>query len=138
VKFWHKACLCSFLILHKQISKTKQTQKTEMNMLPSTSGTTTTTTTALGGWTVLQLSKIRNNRSVSSSFSLRISATCDDRPHGPSCIYVGPLQTATQETLEALYSQVINFYFTLSLTISLHKHYLRWLIHLINLLFIIC
>jgi hypothetical protein len=92
----------------------------------------------LGGWTVLQLSKIRNNRSVSSSFSLRISATCDDRPHGPSCIYVGPLQTATQETLEALYSQVINFYFTLSLTISLHKHYLRWLIHLINLLFIIC
>jgi hypothetical protein len=112
-----------------------------MNMLPSTSGTTTTTTTALGGWTVLQLSKIRNNRSVSSSFSLRISATCDDRPHGPSCIYVGPLQTATQETLEALYSQVINFYFTLSLTISLHKHHLKWLIkfnHLINLLFIIC
>jgi len=71
-------------------------------MLASTSNSST----ALGGWTVLQLSKIRNNRSVSSSFSLRISATCDDRPHGPSCIYVGPLQTATQETLEALYSQV--------------------------------
>ncbi|WJX74441.1 hypothetical protein P8452_58093 [Trifolium repens] len=82
-----------------------------MNMLPSTSGTTTTTTTALGGWTVLQLSKIRNNRSVSSSFSLRISATCDDRPHGPSCIYVGPLQTATQETLEALYSQARDAYY---------------------------
>ncbi|PNX62908.1 PGR5-like protein, partial [Trifolium pratense] len=84
-----------------------------MNMLPSTSGTTTTTTTALGGWTVLQLSKIRSNRSVSSSssFSLRISATCDDRPHGPSCIYVGPLQTATQETLEALYSQARDAYY---------------------------
>lgn len=78
-----------------------------MNMLASTSNSST----ALGGWTVLQLSKIRNNRSVSSSFSLRISATCDDRPHGPSCIYVGPLQTATQETLEALYSQARDAYY---------------------------
>lgn len=77
-----------------------------MNMLASTSNSST----ALGGWTVLQVSKIRNNRSVSSSFSLRICATCDDRPHGPSCIYVGPLQTATQETLEALYSQVTSFF----------------------------
>lgn len=78
-----------------------------MNMLASTSNSST----ALGGWTVLQVSKIRNNRSVSSSFSLRICATCDDRPHGPSCIYVGPLQTATQETLEALYSQARDAYY---------------------------
>lgn len=84
-----------------------------MNMLASTSSNT-----ALGGWTVLQLSKIRSNRTVSSSFSLRISATCDDRPHGPSCIYVGPLQTATKETLEALYSQVISV-FTFSITLLL-------------------
>ncbi|CAL5200153.1 unnamed protein product [Lathyrus oleraceus] len=77
-----------------------------MNMLASTSSNT-----ALGGWTVLQLSKIRSNRTVSSSFSLRISATCDDRPHGPSCIYVGPLQTATKETLEALYSQARDAYY---------------------------
>lgn len=89
----------------KYLTETK-TQKTHMNMLASTSNSGT----ALGGWTVLQVSKIRNNRSVSSSFSLRISATCDDRPHGPSCIYVGPLQTATQETLEALYSQVTSFF----------------------------
>ncbi|XP_058780281.1 uncharacterized protein LOC131653949 [Vicia villosa] len=78
-----------------------------MNMLASTSSNT-----ALGGWTVLQLSKIKTNRTVSSSsISLRISATCDDRPHGPSCIYVGPLQTATKETLEALYSQARDAYY---------------------------
>ena len=98
-------CLCSYLILHKYLTET-ETQKTHMNMLASTSNSST----ALGGWTVLQLSKIRNNRSVSSSFSLRISATCDDRPLGPSCIYVGPLQSATQETLEALYSQVTSIF----------------------------
>lgn len=27
-------------------------------------------------------------------------------PEGPSCIFVGPIETASQETLEALYSQV--------------------------------
>ncbi|XP_004486996.1 uncharacterized protein [Cicer arietinum] len=62
---------------------------------------------------LLQLSKIRrSNRSVSNSFSLRISATCDDRSHAPSCIYVGPLQTATKETLEALYSQARDAYYS--------------------------
>ncbi|KAL1361763.1 uncharacterized protein [Arachis hypogaea] len=43
----------------------------------------------------------------------RVSATSDHRPAAPSCIFVGPLETANQETLEALYSQVtlILFYF---------------------------
>ncbi|KAG4972371.1 hypothetical protein JHK82_038041 [Glycine max] len=47
------------------------------------------------------VAKMRRSSSV-SLFSVR---ACHDLPHGPSCIYVGPLHTATQETLEALYSQ---------------------------------
>ncbi|XP_027342421.1 uncharacterized protein LOC113855127 isoform X3 [Abrus precatorius] len=54
---------------------------------------------------VVQLSRIRSNRPL-SFFSVRASATCDDRPRGPSCIYVGPLHSASKETLEALYSQL--------------------------------
>ncbi|KAI4334532.1 hypothetical protein L6164_019214 [Bauhinia variegata] len=60
----------------------------------------------------------RNNRS-SASFSVRISsksngvsATCDDRAAGPYCIYVGPIDTASKETLEALYSQARDAYYS--------------------------
>lgn len=35
---------------------------------------------------------------------------------GPSCIYVGPIETASKETLEALYSQV-SFDFSLSISV---------------------
>ncbi|KAK7325017.1 hypothetical protein VNO77_29033 [Canavalia gladiata] len=64
-------------------------------------------------FTVIQLSitPTRTNRPV-SFFSVRASATCDDRPSGPSCIYVGPLHTASKETLEALYSQARDAYYS--------------------------
>ncbi|XP_014497058.1 PGR5-like protein 1A, chloroplastic [Vigna radiata var. radiata] len=53
-------------------------------------------------------SRFRSNRTV-SLFSVR---ACDDPPRGPSCIYVGPLHTATKETLEALYSQARDAYYS--------------------------
>ncbi|RDY02381.1 PGR5-like protein 1B, chloroplastic, partial [Mucuna pruriens] len=57
---------------------------------------------------LLSISRIRSNRAVSLS-SVR---ACHDRPHGPSCIYVGPLHTASKETLEALYSQARDAYYS--------------------------
>ncbi|KAL1361764.1 hypothetical protein HN51_010089 [Arachis hypogaea] len=42
----------------------------------------------------------------------RVSATSDHRPAAPSCIFVGPLETANQETLEALYSQARDAYYS--------------------------
>ncbi|CAA3008894.1 PGR5 1B, chloroplastic isoform X1 [Olea europaea subsp. europaea] len=33
-------------------------------------------------------------------------------PEGPSCIFVGPIETASQETLEALYSQARDAYYS--------------------------
>ncbi|MED6120867.1 hypothetical protein PIB30_024891 [Stylosanthes scabra] len=53
---------------------------------------------------------------ISSSSKSRggsVSAiTCDDRPRGPYCIYVGPIDTASKETLEALYSQARDAYYS--------------------------
>lgn len=37
---------------------------------------------------------------------------------GPSCIYVGPIETASKETLEALYRQVRCFSFSFSVLFS--------------------
>ncbi|XP_028191706.1 uncharacterized protein LOC114377415 isoform X2 [Glycine soja] len=54
------------------------------------------------------VAKMRRSSSV-SLFSVR---ACHDLPHGPSCIYVGPLHSATQETLEALYSQARDAYYS--------------------------
>jgi len=51
-------------------------------------------------------SRFRSHRAV-SLFSVR---ACVDPPRAPSCIYVGPLHTATKETLEALYSQVTRLF----------------------------
>ncbi|PRQ34122.1 hypothetical protein RchiOBHm_Chr5g0065341 [Rosa chinensis] len=52
-------------------------------------------------------------------FSARISAsgshlatTPDDPAAGPSCIYVGPIETASKETLEALYRQARDAYYS--------------------------
>ncbi|KAL2328757.1 hypothetical protein Fmac_022184 [Flemingia macrophylla] len=42
----------------------------------------------------------------------RVSATSDQRPEGPSCIYVGPLETANKENLEALYCQARDAYYS--------------------------
>lgn len=57
---------------------------------------------------------------TSAPFSVRISAngggnggltTCDGLAlaEGPSCLFVGPIETASKETLEALYRQVRNY-----------------------------
>ncbi|CAK9327018.1 unnamed protein product [Citrullus colocynthis] len=39
-------------------------------------------------------------------------SSSDDLAQGPSCIFVGPLETATQETLEALYLQARDAYYS--------------------------
>ncbi|TKY67356.1 PGR5 protein 1B [Spatholobus suberectus] len=55
----------------------------------------------------------RNNRHVRiSAKSHRVSATFDGRHKGPYCIYVGPLETANKETLEALYCQARDAYYS--------------------------
>ncbi|KAF5446919.1 hypothetical protein F2P56_032514 [Juglans regia] len=68
------------------------------------------------GSTVFELSRI--NRTT-APFLVRISAkangspTCDDAlAEGPSCIFVGPIETASQETLEALYCQARDAYYS--------------------------
>ncbi|KAF1899111.1 hypothetical protein Lal_00019232 [Lupinus albus] len=65
--------------------------------------------------TFLELPLTTNNR-FSLRFSAkshhRVSAFSDQRPHGPYCVYVGPLETANQETLEALYSQARDAYYS--------------------------
>ncbi|EXC10675.1 hypothetical protein L484_025257 [Morus notabilis] len=56
----------------------------------------------------------------SRTFSIRISANTNNvttRDHdqlaqGPSCIYVGPIETASKETLEALYRQAQDAYYS--------------------------
>ncbi|XP_044483052.1 PGR5-like protein 1B, chloroplastic [Mangifera indica] len=71
------------------------------------------------GNTVIELS--RNGR-TGAAFSVRIStkshgvttastATCNKK-EGPSCIYVGPIETASKETLEALYRQARDAYYS--------------------------
>lgn len=55
--------------------------------------------------TVLELPRTTRHVRISAK-SHRVSATSDQRPAGPCCIYVGPLETANKENLEALYCQV--------------------------------
>lgn len=53
------------------------------------------------------LESLRTNRHFRISANThRVFATSAELPQGPSCIYVGPLETANKETLEALYCQV--------------------------------
>jgi hypothetical protein len=63
----------------------------------------------------------RTNRHSRISFSAnnhhRVSSTSSE---GPSCIFVGPLETANKETLEALYCQVT--------TISKLTHFVHFLL----------
>ncbi|XAR58983.1 hypothetical protein NMG60_11014588 [Bertholletia excelsa] len=74
------------------------------------------------GSTVVELS--RNSR-TGAPFSVRIStrnngvSTRDEREpplsslsEGPSCIFVGPIETASKETLEALYRQARDAYYS--------------------------
>ncbi|XP_055829582.1 PGR5-like protein 1B, chloroplastic isoform X2 [Solanum dulcamara] len=68
--------------------------------------------------TVIELT--RSNSRAGASFPVRISArshgvsTCEEReaPLGPSCIFVGPIETASKETLEALYRQARDAYYS--------------------------
>ncbi|GMY10891.1 PGR5-like protein 1B, chloroplastic isoform X1 [Fagus crenata] len=74
----------------------------------------------LGSSKVLELS--RTNRWIGAPFSVRISTkphgsptTCCAnalRTEGPSCIFVGPVETASKETLEALYLQARDAYYS--------------------------
>ncbi|XP_019414058.1 PREDICTED: PGR5-like protein 1B, chloroplastic isoform X1 [Lupinus angustifolius] len=64
---------------------------------------------------VPQSTFLTNNRfslRFSAKFNHRVSAFSDHRPEGPYCVYVGPLETANQETLEALYSQARDAYYS--------------------------
>ncbi|GLT70798.1 hypothetical protein SLA2020_428580 [Shorea laevis] len=68
------------------------------------------------GSTVVELS--RTNR-TGAPFSVRISAKTNVGPardnalaEGPSCIFVGPIETASKETLEALYLQARDAYYS--------------------------
>ncbi|KAF5954205.1 hypothetical protein HYC85_007061 [Camellia sinensis] len=81
-------------------------------------GTSTAVTPHVMGSTVIELS--RNNR-TGAPFSVRISTrsngvfTRDERDpvaQGPSCIFVGPIETANKETLEALYRQARDAYYS--------------------------
>ncbi|RXI04357.1 hypothetical protein DVH24_038631 [Malus domestica] len=59
-----------------------------------------------------------NPRTAGAPFSVRISSggnyptTRDTLAEGPYCIYVGPIETASKETLEALYSQARDAYYS--------------------------
>ncbi|XP_061354184.1 PGR5-like protein 1B, chloroplastic [Gastrolobium bilobum] len=54
----------------------------------------------------------RNRFGRISGKSHRVSATSDVSAEGPYCIYVGPLETANKETLEALYYQARDAYYS--------------------------
>ncbi|KAM1553391.1 hypothetical protein ACFX1Z_006269 [Malus domestica] len=70
----------------------------------------------LVGSTVRELS--RNPRTTGAPFSVRISSgsnyptTRDKLSEGPYCIYVGPIETASKETLEALHRQASDAYYS--------------------------
>ncbi|GAV78275.1 hypothetical protein CFOL_v3_21743 [Cephalotus follicularis] len=68
------------------------------------------------GSSIVELS--RPHKTGAPSFSVRISAkssggvsTCKEG-EGPSCIFVGPIETASKETLEALYCQARDAYYS--------------------------
>ncbi|CAN1846801.1 PGR5-like protein 1B, chloroplastic, partial [Linum perenne] len=66
---------------------------------------------------VIELSSRAGSRTL-ASLPVRISAGGDAamatccKAEGPSCIYVGPIETASKETLEALYSQARDSYYS--------------------------
>ncbi|XP_057472662.1 PGR5-like protein 1B, chloroplastic [Actinidia eriantha] len=80
-------------------------------------GASTAVTSHVIGSTAVEL--YRNNR-TGAPFSVRISTrsngvfTRDESSfsEGPSCIFVGPIETASKETLEALYRQARDAYYS--------------------------
>ncbi|XP_058209963.1 PGR5-like protein 1B, chloroplastic isoform X3 [Rhododendron vialii] len=82
-------------------------------------GASTSATTHVIGSAVIELA--RSNR-TGAPFSVRISTKSnngvftrderDPRAEGPSCIFVGPIETARKETLEALYRQARDAYYS--------------------------
>ncbi|KAM7256652.1 hypothetical protein ACFE04_012393 [Oxalis oulophora] len=59
----------------------------------------------IGHSSILQLFKAKR---IGAPFSVR----CEKVVEGPSCIYVGPVETASKETLEALYRQARDSYYS--------------------------
>ncbi|PSR95103.1 PGR5-like protein [Actinidia chinensis var. chinensis] len=80
-------------------------------------GASTAVTSHVIGSTAVEL--YRNNR-TGAPFSVRISTRSNDVfprdessfSEGPSCIFVGPIETASKETLEALYRQARDAYYS--------------------------
>ncbi|GLT43331.1 hypothetical protein SLA2020_172900 [Shorea laevis] len=66
------------------------------------------------GSTVVELSS-RPNR-TGPPLPVRVSTNCNGVPtskeEGPSCLFVGPIETASKETLEALYRQARESYYS--------------------------
>ncbi|XP_057449179.1 PGR5-like protein 1B, chloroplastic [Lotus japonicus] len=71
----------------------------------------TTSTSHVIQSTLLELPRTNRLLRISAS-THRVSAISDHRPQGPSCIFVGPLETANKETLEALYCQARDAYYS--------------------------
>ncbi|KFK27469.1 hypothetical protein AALP_AA8G387300 [Arabis alpina] len=78
------------------------------------------TCTSIGSSSIVELSRLINRAGV--PFSVRISsrtrvhgggltAPSTSREEGPSCIFVGPIDSARKETLEALYRQARDAYY---------------------------
>ncbi|KAJ4844636.1 hypothetical protein Tsubulata_022839 [Turnera subulata] len=81
-------------------------------------GTCAPITRRVIGSAAIELSRSSSSARSGAPFSVRISAianggasvACEEQ--GPSCIYVGPIETASKETLEALYRQARDAYYS--------------------------
>ncbi|RYQ79675.1 hypothetical protein Ahy_Scaffold2g107639 [Arachis hypogaea] len=72
------------------------------NAVRSTAVELSRTTRCNSRRSLLSLAGISSSKSRGGSVS---TITCDEHPRGPYCIYVGPIDTASKEILETLYSQ---------------------------------
>ncbi|XP_052188551.1 PGR5-like protein 1B, chloroplastic [Diospyros lotus] len=84
-------------------------------MAAAAAGTSTSVSPHVIGSTVVELT--RTGSRTGAPFSVRISAKGNgvftrDEAQGPSCIFVGPIETASKETLEALYRQAQDAYYS--------------------------
>ncbi|KAL1345317.1 hypothetical protein HN51_019081 [Arachis hypogaea] len=79
------------------------------NAVRSTAVELSRTTRCNSRRSLLSLAGISSSKSRGGSVS---AITCDEHPRGPYCIYVGPIDTASKETLEALYSQARDAYYS--------------------------
>ncbi|KAJ9146666.1 hypothetical protein P3X46_028902 [Hevea brasiliensis] len=69
--------------------------------------------TASRSWTLFSARISMKSNGASATFGVRELATAATATaDGPSCIYVGPIETASKETLEALYRQARDAYYS--------------------------